>query len=97
VFTNALADVSVGCADSPLLKLDRHHRAYEIEMRVCSCKFEAIESRTQRCMFRMPDCVEIINELDEVDWFSFFSGKGWIVASTCSTRAYGAALKDMYP
>jgi hypothetical protein len=44
VFTNAPVDVSVACADScadwraPLLKLDRHHghhRAYEIEMRVC--------------------------------------------------------------
>jgi hypothetical protein len=29
VFTNA-PDVFVACADSPLLKLDRHHRAYEI-------------------------------------------------------------------
>jgi hypothetical protein len=96
VFTNALADISVGCADSPLLKLDRHHRAYEIEMRVCSCKFEAMESRTQRYMFRMPDCAAIVNELDEVDWFSFFSEKGWIVTSTRSLRWYGAALKDMY-
>jgi hypothetical protein len=46
VFTNAPVDVSVAFADSPLLKLDRHHRAYEIEMRVYCCKFEAMESRT---------------------------------------------------
>jgi hypothetical protein len=37
VFTNAPVDVSVACADSPLLKMDCHHRAYEIEMRVFCC------------------------------------------------------------
>jgi hypothetical protein len=26
-------------------------------------------------MFRMTDCAAIVNELDEVDWFSLFSGK----------------------
>jgi hypothetical protein len=67
VFTNALVDVFVAFADSPLLKLDRHHRAYEIEMQVCCCKFEAMESRTQHYMFRMADCVVFVNELDEVD------------------------------
>jgi hypothetical protein len=75
VFTNAPVDISVACLDSPLLKLDRHHRAHEIEMRVCCCKFEAMESRTQHYMLRMADCAAIINELDEVDWFSLFSGK----------------------
>jgi hypothetical protein len=97
VFTNAPVDVSDACADSPLLKLDRHHRAYEIEMRVCCCEFEAMESRSQRYMFRMADCAAILNELDEVDWFSLFAGKRWIVASTCSTSWYGAAFKVMYP
>jgi hypothetical protein len=75
VFTNAPVDVSVACANSLLLKLDRHHRAYKIEMRVCCCEFEAMESRTQRYMFRMADCAAIVNELDEVDWFRLFSEK----------------------
>jgi hypothetical protein len=35
VFTNVPVDVSVACADFSLLKLDRHHRAYEIEMWAC--------------------------------------------------------------
>jgi hypothetical protein len=26
-------------------------------------------------MFRMADCAASVNELDEVDWFSLFSGK----------------------
>jgi hypothetical protein len=26
-------------------------------------------------MFRMADCAAIVNELDEVDWFSLFSEK----------------------
>jgi hypothetical protein len=46
----------------------------------------------------MADWVAIVNELVEVDWFSRFSRKNWwIVAWACSTRWYGAALKDMYP
>jgi hypothetical protein len=75
VFTNAPVEVSVAYADSPLLKLVHHHRAYEIEMRVCCCEFEVMESRTQRYMLRVVDCVAIVNEFDEVDWFSLFSGK----------------------
>jgi hypothetical protein len=42
-------------------------------------------------MFRMSECAAIANELDEVDWFNLLLEKGWIVASTCSTRWYGAA------
>jgi hypothetical protein len=75
VFTNAPVDVFVECADSPLLKLDRHHRAYEIVMRVCCCKFEAMKSRTQRYMFRMANCAATVNELNVVDWFQSFFGK----------------------
>jgi hypothetical protein len=48
-------------------------------------------------MFRMSECAAIANELDKVDWFNLLLEKGWIVASTCSTRWYGAALKNMYP
>jgi hypothetical protein len=40
VYTNAPVDVSVVCADSPLLKLDRYYRMYEIERWVC-CKAQA--------------------------------------------------------
>jgi hypothetical protein len=48
VFTNGPVDVTVVCADFPLLKLDRHHKTYEIKIRVCCYEFEAMESRTQR-------------------------------------------------
>jgi hypothetical protein len=30
-------------AETTLLKLDRHHKAYEIEMQICCCKFETME------------------------------------------------------
>jgi hypothetical protein len=40
LFTNAPVDVCVAYADSALLKLDRHYKAYEIEMRVYCCEFE---------------------------------------------------------
>jgi hypothetical protein len=74
VFTNSPVDVSVACANSPLSKLDHHHKAYQIKMRDCCCKFEAMESRTQCCMFKMADCVAILNELDMVDWFILLWG-----------------------
>jgi hypothetical protein len=45
VFSNAPVDVSVACADYLLLKLDRHYRAYEIEMQVCCCEFEALHGK----------------------------------------------------
>jgi hypothetical protein len=34
-----------------------------------------MESRTQRYLFRLADCAAIVNRLDEVNWFSLFSGK----------------------
>jgi hypothetical protein len=48
VFTNA----PVTCSESPLMKLDSHHKAYEIEMRACCGEFEAMKCRTQCYMFR---------------------------------------------
>jgi hypothetical protein len=44
----------------------------------------------------MADCAAAINLLDEVEWFSLFSGKALACASTCSTKWYGATLKDMW-
>jgi hypothetical protein len=35
VFINAPVNVSVACVDYPLLKQNRHHMAYENELRVC--------------------------------------------------------------
>jgi hypothetical protein len=93
-FMNTPVDMSVACADSPLLKLDRHQRSYEIQMRVCCCEFEAVESRTQRYMFRMADCAAIVNELDEVDLFSLFSEKRM---DCCADLFYEIVWSCMYP
>jgi hypothetical protein len=43
-----LVDMAVGVAETPLLKLDRHHKAYEIRMQVCCCKLEAMEGGVTR-------------------------------------------------
>jgi hypothetical protein len=37
VFTNVPVDMAVEGAEAPLLKLDRHHKAYEIKMQICRC------------------------------------------------------------
>jgi hypothetical protein len=34
VFSNVPVDMAVGCAETPLHKLDRHHKAYEIVMQI---------------------------------------------------------------
>jgi hypothetical protein len=48
VFTNVLVDMAVGVAETPLLKLDRHHKAYEIRMQICCYKLEAMEGGVTR-------------------------------------------------
>jgi hypothetical protein len=68
VFTN------VEGAETPLLKLDRDHKAYEIKMQICCGKFEAMEGGVKRYRFKLVDCAVIVDELDAVDWCSLFSG-----------------------
>jgi hypothetical protein len=76
-FTNVFVAMAVEGAETPLLlKLDRHHKAYEIEMQICSCKFEAMESGFKLYRFILADCTAIVDELDVVDWCSLFSGRG---------------------
>jgi hypothetical protein len=61
-----------GSCKKKMLKLDRHHKAYEI----CCCKFEAMEGGVKRYRFKLADCGAIVDELDVVDWCSLFSGRG---------------------
>jgi hypothetical protein len=42
--------------EAPLFKLDRHHKAYEIEMQICWCSFEAMEGCVKRHRFKLMDC-----------------------------------------
>jgi hypothetical protein len=76
VFTNIPVNMAVGVAETPLLKLDCHQKASAIEMQICCCKFEAMESGVKRYRFKLADCAAIVDELDAVDWCSLFSGRG---------------------
>jgi hypothetical protein len=40
LFTNVPVDIAVQGANTPLLKLTRHHKAYKVEMQICCGKFE---------------------------------------------------------
>jgi hypothetical protein len=53
VFTNVSVEMAVEGAETPLLKLDRHTKAYEIEMQICCCKFEAMEGGVKRYRFKL--------------------------------------------
>jgi hypothetical protein len=96
VFTNVPADMAVEGAKTPLLRLDSHHKAYEIEMQICSCNVDAIKGGVKRYRFKLVDCVAIVDELDAVDWCSFFFRvEGSTNAWTYSTKWSGAAFEDM--
>jgi hypothetical protein len=76
VFTNDPVNMAVEGAETPMLKLGRHHKACEIEMQICCCKFEAMEGGVKRYRFKLADCAAIVDELEavvhSVDWCSLF-------------------------
>jgi hypothetical protein len=55
IFSNACTGSTVEICESPLLGLDRHHRAYELLMDVQICKFEATSMDERRFRFRATD------------------------------------------
>jgi hypothetical protein len=75
VFTNVPVDMAVGDAESPLFNLDRQYNAFEIEMQICCCNFEAMEGGVKLYRFKLADRAAIVDELDAVDWCSFFRGR----------------------
>jgi hypothetical protein len=76
VFTNVPFDMVVEGAETHLLKLNRHHKVYEIEMQICCCKFEAMEGGVKRYRFKLAHYAAIVDEIDSVDCCSLFSGRG---------------------
>jgi hypothetical protein len=67
---------TVEICESPLLGLDRYHRAYELLVDVRLCNFEATSMDERRFRFRAADCEAITDELGLVDWHGLFSRKG---------------------
>jgi hypothetical protein len=72
VFTNVPVNMVSEGAIPPLLKLNRHHKAYEIEIQIYCCKFEAMESVAKRYRFKLEDYAAIVDELDTVDCCCLF-------------------------
>jgi hypothetical protein len=58
----------VEICESPLLGLDRHHRAYELLVVVRLCRFKATSVDERRFRFRAADCEAITDELGLVEW-----------------------------
>jgi hypothetical protein len=63
IFSNASTDITIEICESPLLGLDRHHRAYELLVDEPLCKFEATIMDDRRFRFRAADCEVIADEL----------------------------------
>jgi hypothetical protein len=85
IFSKASTDIAVEICESPLLGLDRHHRAYELMVDVRLCEFEAMIMDKRRFRFRAADCEAITEELSLVDWYGIFSRKG---VDLCVDRFY---------
>jgi hypothetical protein len=79
VFTNVPVDMAVGVAETPLLKLNRHQKAYEIEMQISSCKFEAMEGGVKQYRFKLADCVAIVDELGAAFYRVDGSTNAWTI------------------
>jgi hypothetical protein len=61
---------------SPLLGLDRHHKAYKLLVDKRLRKFEATSMDEGRFRFRAANCVAITDELGLVDWHGLFLRTG---------------------
>jgi hypothetical protein len=76
IFSNSSADITIEISKSPLLGLDRHHRAYEmlVDVRLCENKATSVDER--RFRFRAADYEALTDALGLVDWHDLFSCKG---------------------
>jgi hypothetical protein len=75
VSSNVSADVAMWTCESLLLKLDTHHRAYELSVNLRFCKYKAIGTGREWFKIGAADCKVIIKELSSVDWHGIFSRK----------------------
>jgi hypothetical protein len=85
-----------GLASPPLLKLDRHHRAYELSMDLRFCEFKEIETGSERFKFGAADCEAIKKELGSPVWYGFSLVRVWISLLACFMLLYGRALVVLY-
>lgn len=75
VFSNSSFDVAIETSGAPLLKLDRHHHAYEILVDIAACRYEPCSLDVERYKFACADCESISQELNLIDWAGLFSCK----------------------
>jgi hypothetical protein len=75
VFSNSSTDVAIETSAEQLLKLDRHHRAYEVSVDISACRYEPCSVDKERYKFAGADCESICRDLDLIDWAALFSLK----------------------
>jgi hypothetical protein len=65
----------VSSALVPLLKLDRHHEAYDILVNIDVCKFEPVPTDDSKFNFSKANREIVINEVNSIDWVNIFAWK----------------------
>jgi hypothetical protein len=59
--------VSITICKEPLLKLDRHHEAYEVSIEISADKYEHNKNDEEYYRFLNADCDSIVQDLISVD------------------------------
>jgi hypothetical protein len=63
-FSNYSADITIETSVVPLLKQDRHHKAYEISVDIFACWYEPCPDVVERYKFASADFESISEELN---------------------------------
>jgi Reverse transcriptase (RNA-dependent DNA polymerase)/Endonuclease-reverse transcriptase len=71
-FSNFSDDISVYDCEFPLLKLDIHHKAYELILDIDELHFKTTHEPVKQYNFSNAKFSEILNHLNSVDWDSAF-------------------------
>jgi hypothetical protein len=75
IFSNSSSDIGIKVSDDPLLKLDRHHEAYEVCVEITADRYEPCLDDEERYNFFLADCDSIIQDLRSIEWTGLFSCK----------------------
>jgi hypothetical protein len=84
-FCNFTDDISILNCECPLLKLDVHHAAYEINISFDDVIFDSTQEFAKRYNFREADVPSILNYLNDANWVDIF---GTSDANTCVSLFY---------
>jgi Endonuclease-reverse transcriptase len=74
IFSNSPNNITVENCENSLLKMERHHKAYEVILRTDICVCDAAPQDSKQYKFHLADCDKINSELNSIEWEERFRG-----------------------